>query len=51
MNNLLDPFVNEINKISKGLLLNLEILLKKDLYENFKHSIEENIVEKVEKEM
>ena len=50
MNSLLAPFILEINKISEELKITFDTLLNKELYENFKNKVQENIVEKVQKE-
>ena len=44
------PFIKQIEKISNKLKIILENYLNKDIYDNFKSSIQENIVEKIEKE-
>ena len=50
LNTLLAPFIHEVEKISEDLKLTFDSLLNKELYENFKNMIQENIVEKVQKE-
>ena len=50
MNTLLAPFINEVEKISEELKITFNTLLNKELYENFKNLVQENIVEKVQKE-
>ena len=50
LNTLLAPFVQQVEKISEELKVTFSSLLNQDLYENFKNSVQENIVEKVQKE-
>ena len=50
LNTLLAPFIQQVEKISEELKITFDTLLNKDLYENFKNMVQENIVEKVEKE-
>ena len=50
LNTLLAPFIHEVEKISEELKLTFNTLLNKELYENFKNMVQENIVEKVQKE-
>ena len=50
LNTLLAPFIHEVEKISEELKLTFNTLLNKELYENFKTMVQENIVEKVQKE-
>ena len=50
LNTLLAPFIQEVEKISEELKLTFNTLLNKELYENFKTMVQENIVEKVQKE-
>ena len=50
LNTLLAPFIHEVEKISEELKSTFNTLLNKELYENFKNLVQENIVEKVQKE-
>ena len=50
LNTLLAPFIQQVEKISEELKLNFETLLNKDIYEKFKTLVQENIVEKIQKE-
>ena len=50
INTLLAPFIKQIEKISDELKVVFENYLNKDIYENFKNLIQENIVEKIQKE-
>jgi len=50
LNTLLTPFVKQVEKISEEIKRTFEIYLNKDIYEIFKNSIQENIVEKIQKE-
>lgn len=50
LNTLLAPFIHEVEKISEELKSTFDTLLNKELYENFKNLVQENIVEKVQKE-
>ena len=50
LNSLLAPFIQQVEKISDELKVTFDTLLNKDLYENFKNMVQENIVEKVQKE-
>ena len=50
LNSLLAPFIQQVEKISDELKITFDTLLNKDLYENFKNKVQENIVEKVQKE-
>ena len=50
LNTLLAPFVKQVEKISDELNITINSYLNKDIYESFKNSIQENIVEKIEKE-
>ncbi len=50
MNSLLAPFIDQVDKISSELKFTLDTLLNKELYEKFKKVVQENIVEKVQKE-
>ena len=50
LNTLLAPFIQEVEKISSELKITFDTLLNKDLYEKFKSLVQENIVEKVQKE-
>ena len=50
MNSLLAPFIDQVDKISSELKVTFDTLLNKELYEKFKSMVQENIVEKVQKE-
>ena len=50
LNTLLTPFVKQVEKISEEIKRTFEAYLNKDIYEIFKNSIQENIVEKIQKE-
>ena len=50
LNTLLAPFTQQIEVISEQLKTTFNTLLNKDIYENFKNEVQENIVEKVQKE-
>ena len=50
LNTLLAPFVQQIESISQELKVTFDSLLNKEIYEKFKNMIQENIVEKVQKE-
>ena len=50
INTLLAPFIEQVEKISNELKFTFDTLLNKELYENFKNVVQENIVEKVDKE-
>lgn len=50
LNTLLEPFIKQVDKISEELKTTFNMYLNKDIYENFKNLIEENIVEKIERE-
>ena len=50
LNTLLAPFIQQVEQISEELRINIENSLNKNLYENFKNLIQENIVEKIQKE-
>ena len=50
MNSLLAPFIDQVDKISSELKFTFDTLLNKELYEKFKSMVQENIVEKVQKE-
>ena len=50
LNSLLAPFIQQVEKISDELKITFDTLLNKDLYEKFKNMVQENIVEKVQKE-
>ena len=47
LNTLLEPFIKKVEKISDDLKTTLDNYLNKDIYDNFKLSIQENIVEKI----
>ena len=50
LNTLLAPFIQQIENISNELKVTFETLLNKDLYDKFKNVVQENIVEKIQKE-
>ena len=50
LNTLLAPFTQQVEVISEQLKTTFNNLLNKDIYENFKNEVQENIVEKVQKE-
>ena len=50
LNTLLAPFIQQVEKISDELKITVDNYLNKDLYEKFKLSIQENMVEKIQKE-
>ena len=50
LNSLLEPFIQQIKTISKELKLSLDTYLEKEIYENFKNLIQENMVELIQKE-
>ena len=50
LNTLLAPFIKQVEKISDELKITVDSYLNKDIYENFKNLIQENIVEKIQKE-
>ena len=50
LNTLLAPFIQEAEKISEQLKVTFNTLLNQDLYEKFKSLVQENIVEKIQKE-
>ena len=50
LNTLLAPFTQQVEVISEQLKTTFNTLLNKDIYENFKNEVQENIVEKVQKE-
>ena len=50
INTLLAPFIKQIEKISDELKVVFDNYLNKDIYENFRNLIQENIVEKIQKE-
>ena len=49
LNTLLAPFVKQVEKISEELKITFNNYLNRDVYENFKKEIQENIVEKIDK--
>ena len=49
LNTLLAPFVKQIEKMSEELKITFNNYLNRDVYENFKREIQENIVEKIDK--
>ena len=50
LNTLLEPFIKQVETISEELKMTFNMYLNKDIYENFKNIIHENIVQKIEKE-
>ena len=50
LNTLLAPFIQQVEKISDELKITFNNYLNRDLYEKFKLSIQENMVEKIQKE-
>ena len=50
LNTLLAPFTQQVEVISEQLKTTVNNLINKDIYENFKNEVQENIVEKVQKE-
>ena len=50
LNTLLTPFIQQIDKISEELKITFNTLLNKEIYDKFKNMIQENIVEKIQKE-
>ena len=50
LNTLLSPFIQQIDKVSEELKITFNTLLNKEIYENFKKAVQENIVEKIQKE-
>ena len=50
LNSLLAPFIKQVETISEELKMTFNMYLNKDIYENFKNIIHENIVQKIEKE-
>ena len=50
LNTLFTPFIQQVEKISQELKITFDTLLNKDIYETFKKMVQENIVEKVQKE-
>ena len=50
LNTLLAPFTQQIENISNELKVTLDTLLNKNIYEYFKNVVQENIVEKIQKE-
>ena len=50
LNTLLAPFIQQVEKISEELKITFDNYLNKDIYDKFKLSIQENIVEKIQKE-
>ena len=50
LNTLLAPFIKQVEKISEEIKLTFDNYLNKDIYEQFKNSIQENIVEKIKEE-
>ena len=50
LNTLLAPFIQQVEKISDELKITFDNYLNKDIYEKFKLTIQENMVEKIQKE-
>ena len=50
LNTLLAPFIKQVEKFSEEIRIMVDTYLNKDIYENFKNLIQENIVEKIQKE-
>ena len=50
LNTLLAPFIKQVEKISEEIKISFNNYLNKDIYDTFKASIQENIVEKIKKE-
>ena len=50
LNTLLAPFIKQVEKISEEIKIIFDNYLNKDIYETFKSSIQENMVEKIQKE-
>ena len=50
LNTLLAPFIRQVETISNELKITFDDYLNKDIYDKFKLSIQENIVEKIQKE-
>ena len=50
LNTLLAPFIKQVEKISEEIKIVFDTYLNKDLYETFKNSIQENIVEQIQKD-
>lgn len=50
INTLLAPFIKQIEKISDELKVVFDNYLNKDIYDNFRSLIQENVVEKIQKE-
>ena len=50
LNTLLAPFIKQVEKISEEIKISFDTYLNKDLYETFKNSIQENIVEQIQKD-
>ena len=50
LNALLAPFIKQVEKTSEEIKIIFDNYLNKDIYETFKSSIQENIVEKIKKE-
>ena len=44
------PFIKQVEKTSEEIKIIFDNYLNKDIYETFKSSIQENIVEKIQKE-
>ena len=50
LNTLLAPFIKQVEKISEEIRISFDNYLNKDIYEQFKNLIQENLVEKIQKE-
>ena len=50
LNTLLAPFIKQVEKISEEIRTSFDNYLNKDIYEQFRNLIQENLVEKVQKE-
>ena len=50
LNTLLAPFIKQVEKISDEIKVAFDNYLNKDIYEHFRLDIQENIVEKIQKE-
>ena len=50
LNALLAPFIKQVEKISEDIRIMFDNYLNKDMYEQFRNLIQENLVEKIQKE-
>ena len=50
LNTLLAPFIKQVERISDELKITFDNYLNKDIYDKFRSAIQENIVEKIQKE-